>query len=282
MTEKQTRISADIPPERHPFHLAGGRVGLLMLHGFMGSPNSLRPLADYLAVQGYTIHAPLLPGHGHLPARLHRVTHRQWLASAQNGYDELATVCDEIFIIAHSMGAICGGYLAMRQKKVRGLVAIAPLYVVPRRSIRWMRLLRYLLPFLHPLKWKLLPRETVFERIRDFAPDLDLDHPLVQAQLHEWSKLPTSALAELHKMTMLNRPIWPRVRVPLFVLHGEADDVALPQYAPVLLRRAKSADKMLELIPNGGHEILRLHDRDHTLVWEKIGRWLIAHQLQQN
>ena len=41
-----------------------GRVGVLVSHGFTGSPFSMRPWAQHLADAGYTVRLPRLPGHG--------------------------------------------------------------------------------------------------------------------------------------------------------------------------------------------------------------------------
>ena len=37
---------------------------MLVLHGFTGNPQSLRPLAEAVADAGFTVDLPLLPGHG--------------------------------------------------------------------------------------------------------------------------------------------------------------------------------------------------------------------------
>jgi carboxylesterase len=41
-----------------------GRTGVLLCHGFTGSPQSLRPWAEYLADAGLSVSLPRLPGHG--------------------------------------------------------------------------------------------------------------------------------------------------------------------------------------------------------------------------
>ena len=51
-------------PGAEPFRHEGGEVGVLLCHGFTGSPQSLRPWAEYLAERGLTVALPLLPGHG--------------------------------------------------------------------------------------------------------------------------------------------------------------------------------------------------------------------------
>lgn len=47
-----------------PFILTGGDDGILLIHGFTGSPAEMRPLGCYLHERGLTVSAPLLPDHG--------------------------------------------------------------------------------------------------------------------------------------------------------------------------------------------------------------------------
>ena len=58
------RVTAPILPGAEPFSHTGGPSGVLVLHGFTGNPQSMRPLAVALAAAGYTVDLPLLPGHG--------------------------------------------------------------------------------------------------------------------------------------------------------------------------------------------------------------------------
>ena len=51
-------------PGAEPFAADGGSIGVLLSHGFTGSPQSLRPWAEHLAAAGYTVRLPRLPGHG--------------------------------------------------------------------------------------------------------------------------------------------------------------------------------------------------------------------------
>ena len=51
-------------PEAEPFAADGGRVGVVVSHGFTGNPSSMRPWAEHLAAACYSVRLPLLPGHG--------------------------------------------------------------------------------------------------------------------------------------------------------------------------------------------------------------------------
>ena len=42
----------------------GGSVGVLVLHGFTGNPQSMRALAEAFAAAGFAVELPRLRGHG--------------------------------------------------------------------------------------------------------------------------------------------------------------------------------------------------------------------------
>src|SRR5687767_14302407 len=53
-----------IIPGAEPWSAVGGPNGVLVVHGFTGNPQSMRPLAEAFAAAGFTVELPLLPGHG--------------------------------------------------------------------------------------------------------------------------------------------------------------------------------------------------------------------------
>jgi carboxylesterase len=59
------------------------RVGVLLVHGFTGSPASMRPWGEFLHSKGYTVRVPLLPGHGTTPEDLNKVKWQEWPAKVQ-------------------------------------------------------------------------------------------------------------------------------------------------------------------------------------------------------
>ncbi|MGH8940752.1 MAG: alpha/beta hydrolase, partial [Actinomycetes bacterium] len=69
-------------PGAEPFHHDGGRVGVLLVHGFTGCPQSLRPWAEHLAAAGLTVSLPRLPGHGTTWQEMNLTTWQDWYAEA--------------------------------------------------------------------------------------------------------------------------------------------------------------------------------------------------------
>ena len=53
-----------VMPGAEAFAHEGGPTGVLLCHGFTGSPQTLRPWAEYLAKAGLGVSLPRLPGHG--------------------------------------------------------------------------------------------------------------------------------------------------------------------------------------------------------------------------
>ncbi len=92
-------------PEPAPFFLDGGPTGILLIHGFTGSPPEMRLVGDYLHVAGLTVSAPLLPGHGTAIEDMNRVRWQDWAEHVEAAYQELRSRCE--LPAAGSLWAAC-------------------------------------------------------------------------------------------------------------------------------------------------------------------------------
>lgn len=95
---------------------SGRRIGVLVVHGFTGSPASMRPWAEDLAARGYAVEMPLLPGHGTRWQDMNKVTWADWVATVDGAFDKLASENDAVVAVGLSMG----GSLALRLAADRG------------------------------------------------------------------------------------------------------------------------------------------------------------------
>jgi carboxylesterase len=259
----------EVAEDRRAYTLPAGRTGALILHGFMGSPKSSRPMAEFLQAQGISVHCPLLPGHGHLPHKIHGYGGQNWLAEAEEGLARLRSLADQIFLIGHSMGCVLGARLALQNPELRGFVMLAPLYDVPDSRLRLFALLRYMMPWFYPLKIRRLQR-LVHERVLDFDPTLDLADPAVQAWLPQATRLPTAAIDEMRRLADAGRKLWPRLELPVVIFQGGHDSAVSPGNAERLMAALRLADKELVAMPQAGHELMRPFDPAHEEVWRRI------------
>lgn len=118
-----------------PFSARGSRDGVLVLHGFTGNPQSMRPVAEVLANEGYSVELPRLPGHGTSVADMMTTTWADWSGTALAAYDELAARCDRVAVLGLSMGGGLACFVAEQRADVAALVLINPLVRPPDPAI---------------------------------------------------------------------------------------------------------------------------------------------------
>lgn len=119
-------MASPVLPGAEPFSADGGPHGVLVLHGFTGSPQSMRGLAQAFADAGFAVELPLLPGHGTSPADLARTGWSDWSAAAEQALADLAARVDKVVVAGLSMGGSLTLWLAMRHPELAGLVTVNP------------------------------------------------------------------------------------------------------------------------------------------------------------
>lgn len=109
-----------------PLSVRKSSTGVLLLHGFTGSPAAMRPWGHYLAEAGLSVELPVLPGHATNWRELNQTTWHQWYAAAQISYLKLAKECTDVFVAGLSMGGALALRLAQHQPNVTGLILVNP------------------------------------------------------------------------------------------------------------------------------------------------------------
>lgn len=123
-------------PGAEPFSATGGPDGVLVLHGFVGNPSAVRGVAERLADAGFTVEAPLLPGHGTALEDLVPLGWADWAGAAEDAYAGLAARCSRVVVAGLSMGGGLACRLAARHPAICGLVLVNPIVEPPDESIR--------------------------------------------------------------------------------------------------------------------------------------------------
>src|SRR5688500_9740643 len=119
------------------FSLGQGPTGVLLVHGFTGSPDSLRPVGDFLAGKGFGCFGVRLPGHGTTWEDLGTRTSEEWVDAVEVAYQKMLTEHDEVFVVGLSFGAALTLDLAARHQDIPGIVSIAGFLLTkdPRRVL---------------------------------------------------------------------------------------------------------------------------------------------------
>jgi carboxylesterase len=129
-------VVAPVLPGAEPFSHDGDARGVLVLHGFTGNPQSMRPLAQAVAAGGYTVELPLLPGHGTAVEDMIPTRWSDYVAAAEAAYGDLARRCDAVAVVALSMGGTLACRLAEHHPEIVGMVLVNPFVDPPAESFR--------------------------------------------------------------------------------------------------------------------------------------------------
>ncbi len=114
----------NILPGAEPMSVTGGPIGVLTIHGFTGSPQSMRPIAEAMAARGHTVELPLLPGHGTTVDDMIATGWSDWTAAVEASYLDLASRTERVIVTGLSMGGSLTLWLATKYPEIAGIVPI--------------------------------------------------------------------------------------------------------------------------------------------------------------
>lgn len=193
----------------------GGDIGVLVIHGFTGSPVSMRPWADHLAASGYTVRLPLLPGHGTTWKDMSLTRWTDWYATVERSLIELTKTCRHVYIMGLSMGGTLTLRLAEEHADlVRGIVLVNPSVHTERKDA-----------VLLPLLSKIIPS---FPGVSN-----DIKKPGIDEGAYDRFPLKCAhSLSELWKITKADIS---KITCPTLLFHSKVDHVVEPSNAVWLI-----------------------------------------------
>ena len=221
-------------------------IGVVLVHGYTGSPSSMRPWAEYLNQQGYTVRVPLLPGHGTKPEDLSEIKWQQWPEKVESELDELRKNCTKIFICGFSMGGGTTLHVATkRSDKIAGIILVNPMIHLPFIGTK----LAYLL--------------SRIKKYRSSAGD-DIKRPGVTQGGYE--VMSTEGIYQTLQMLKYTRANLHRVSVPMQLFHS-VDDHTLPvSNTEIVMKRVGSLSKERIELTNSFH--VATLDYDAEIIFE--------------
>lgn len=117
-----------------PFASDGGPGGALVLHGFTGNPQSMRPIAEALAANGLAVELPLLPGHGTDMSDLLDKGWAHWSLAADDALTSLQERCECVIVVGLSMGGTLTCWLAENHPEISGIAVVNPMVEPPAET----------------------------------------------------------------------------------------------------------------------------------------------------
>lgn len=209
-------------PEAEPWSLVQGDTGILFIHGFTGSPKSMRPWAQELSNEGWSVSVPRLPGHGTRWQDMNLTTWQDWYAEAERALGDLQSRCSQVFVMGLSMGGTLTLRLAQQHgDAISGIVLVNPAVHTERPD-------RFLLPIL--------------QRFLPSFPGISNDIAKPDQDEGAYTRIPLKAAHSLSRLWKVVREDMPRVRQPLLLFRSVQDHVVEASNAEYILTHASSTD----------------------------------------
>jgi carboxylesterase len=207
-----------IVPGAEGFTLRGtnGRA-LLLLHGSGDTPQTLRYLAKCLHDAGYTVRAPLLPGHGRGLRDFAVATAEDYWRSVTHELERLRSDADWIGLVGLSMGGALAVRAVAAYQDVRVLVLLAP-YLTPPRPVT-----------LVGRAWGLWAAAIPYLGGR--GGEASVQDPVAREASFAYGVFPPRAVRALVDTAAVARALLPTIHVPTLVVSSREDNRIPPALA---------------------------------------------------
>jgi alpha-beta hydrolase superfamily lysophospholipase len=246
---------------------------LLVAHGLAEHSGRYKNLVNYFVPKGYAVYALDHRGHGKSEGT------RSYVDNFNDYLTDLKTFFDmvrkdnknaRIFLFGHSLGGtIATAYAVEHQEDLAGLIlsgsSLVPTTSVSPALLAMAGIVSALLP-----KMGVTVLDASFISRDKAVVDAYVNDPLVFR-----GKVPARTGAELARMWKQLPEQMPRIKLPVLIMHGFADQLSDPRGSKLLFERVGSKDKTLKLYDNCYHEICNEPEREQVFV--DMETWLTKH-----
>ncbi|MDQ3616555.1 MAG: alpha/beta fold hydrolase [Actinomycetota bacterium] len=243
-----------LAPHAQPFYAGGApdeadgqRTGVLLSHGFTGSPASMVPWGRHLADQGFAVAVPRLPGHGTTWKEMNSTSWQDWYAELEQAFDKLHANCDHVVVGGLSMG---GGLVlklaADRGSDVSGVVLVNAAVASSNKQLRAVPLLKRVIPSM---------------------AGIGNDIKKSGQQEYGYDRVPLKALGSMLAAWKEVRRDLPKVTQPILLFRSSEDHVVDPSSARIIASQVSSREVQERILENSYH--VATLDNDAPVIFEE-------------
>ncbi len=246
----ENRIRARAKPY---FYETGSDILAILIHGFTGTPDDMRELANFLFTKGLAVKVPLLAGHGRHWLDLEATSYYDWWKTVESELRSGAGKYKKIFLIGYSFGGNLAFDLAARYPElVTGVVSLG-ISVFLRREL----LVKLLLPFFHFFFKKYRKRYIKKQHLPEYEDSGSYAYVSTKSLYDFYHFIRQYTKKELHKVT-----------VPALIIHSKDDAITHPLSSQFVHDRVRSKIKELMYLDDLNHNPLRSQRRN--IIFGKI------------
>jgi lysophospholipase len=245
---------------------------IVLVHGLAEHSGRYDEMVGRLAALRYAVYALDHRGHGRSEGPRANIERFEYLTS---DLDRLVALVERthpglpLTMLGHSMGgAVAFAYALRHEPRLSGLVLSAPLLAVdpnvPALRITVARLASALLPGVGALK---LPSAAI-------SRDAAVVRAYEQDPLVFCGSIPARTLAELFDAVASFPQQAPRLRLPVLILHGTADQLVRLAHVERIYASIGSRDKTVRRYEGLYHEVF--NEPERSRVFQDLEEWLKA------
>lgn len=241
----------NIIPTAEPFFFQGNKTGILLIHGFTGTPKEMRWMGESLHKSGYTCLGIRLSGHATHPEDMRRSRWTDWSASVEDGIHLLRGITERVYLVGLSMGGVLS-LLASTKLDVAAVIALSTPYKLPRDYPLW--LLRLYSKFV-----RYSPKSNEKPGASWFDKAAYADHV-------SYPMNPMTSVVELKLLLNEMKIVLPEVRKPVLLVHSKDDSYVLPKNVEMIYDGLVNAlDKTKLFVTGSGHVVTKDAAREQVL-----------------
>ncbi len=235
-----------------PFDHDGSDTGVLLCHGFTGTPQSMRPWGQYLAGRGFTVRVPLLPGHGTSWQEMNQTRWQDWYSCVDTAFRQLHETCERVVVGGLSMGGALALQLAQEHgPRISGLVLVNPAVKFDDPRTRLLPVLKHLVGSLE-------------------AIGNDVKKPGVTELAYTRTPL-KAAHSQLVAWQSIIRDL-PEITQPVLLLRSVEDHIVPASSSALILSRISSRDVAEILLEDSFH--VATIDNDSERIFEESVKFI--------
>jgi len=243
---------------------------VIIVHGFKSHSGLYAWTAEQLVEKGLAVHALDLRGHGKSEGERFYVEAFSDYTADLHAFVSMVKDREPglpTFLLGHSAGGVVSClYAVEHQAELAGLICESFAFEVPAPEVALSILkgLSHLLPHAHVLDLK----DEDFSRDPAFVAAMKAD-PLI---VHTAGA--SNTIAEMVRADERLKADFPKITLPLLILHGTADKATRPHGSQQFYEAAGSVDKEINLYEGHFHDLF--NDLGKEEVLKDVADWITA------
>lgn len=234
-------------------------IGIVLQHGYIGSNIENLYLGSKLALIGYRVIIPLLPGHGKNYTALHQVNSTKWKKKTQTAIEFLKQEKSDrkIILIGHSIGGVINLQITSTRNDIAAVCTISSPFTYPKI----VHLAAKLISSIYP---NLLIKYRMFK----FYDKKLSQHPYVKYLRKYYGVVTIKSLKDVIELLEETKNCLKKIKSPVLIIQSELDSTIYLNSGFNIKKFLGSKQKYLIYLKKSYH--LGIIDTDRENVFQLI------------